>query len=122
MQFVEKLSWIHGTHTFAFGAEYTRQNFNQVGNQFSRGVFTFQANATKDPITGNGGFSFAEFLLGKLFVSTNAAAVANAKFQRNVFHAFIDDNWKVSPKVTLSLGLRYELTPSDKVKIGRAHV
>src|SRR6185295_15513910 len=93
MQFVNKLSWIHGTHTFAFGGEYNRQNYNQLGNQFSRGVFTFQATATRDPITGNGGFSFAEFLLGK------------------VFHAFIDDTWKVTPKLTLSLGLRYELTP-----------
>jgi hypothetical protein len=111
LQFVDKLSWIHGKHTFAFGGEYNRQNFNQVGNQFSRGVFTFQANATTNPANGTGGYSFAEFLLGKLFVSTNAAAVADAKFQRNVFHTFIDDTWKVTPKLTLSLGLRYELTP-----------
>jgi hypothetical protein len=111
LQFVDKLSWIHGKHTFAFGFEYNRQNFNQVGNQFSRGVFTFQANATKNPVDGSGGYSFAEFLLGRLFVSTNAAAVADAKFQRNVFHTFIDDTWKVTPRLTLSLGLRYELTP-----------
>ena len=111
LQFVDKVSWTHGKHSFAFGGEYDRQNFNQVGNQFSRGVFTFQANATKNPVNGSGGFSFAEFLLGRLFVSTNAAAVADAKFQRNVFHAFIDDTWKVTPKLTLSLGLRYELTP-----------
>ena len=111
LQFVDKLSWIHGKHTFAFGGEYSRQNFNQVGNQFSRGVFTFQAGATTNPANGTGGYSFAEFLLGKLFVSTNAAAVADAEFQRNVFHAFIDDTWKVTPKLTLSLGLRYEWTP-----------
>jgi hypothetical protein len=118
LQFVDKLSWIHGKHTFAFGGEYNRQNFNQVGNQFSRGVFTFQANATKNPVDGSGGYSFAEFLLGKLFVSTNAAAVADAKFHRNVFHAFIDDTWKVTPKLTLSLGLRYELTPPFTNSLG----
>src|SRR5436190_4369002 len=111
LQFVDKVSWIHGKHTFGFGFEYDRQNFNQVGNQFSRGVFTFQANATKNPVNGSGGYSFAEFLLGRLVVSTNAAAVADAKFQRNVFHTFIDDTWKVTPKLTLSLDLRYELTP-----------
>ena len=111
LQFIDKLSWVHGKHTFAFGFEYDRQNFNQLGNQFSRGVFTFQPFTTRDPVTGTGGYSFAEFLLGNLFVSTNAAAVANAKFQRNVEHVFIDDTWKVHPKVTLSLGLRYELTP-----------
>jgi hypothetical protein len=111
LQLIDKVSWVHGKHTFAFGGEYSRQNFNQVGNQFSRGVFTFQAGATTNPANGSGGFSFAEFLLGKLFVSTNAAAVANAEFQRNVFHTFVDDTWKVTPKLTLSLGLRYELTP-----------
>lgn len=111
LQFVDKLSWVHGKHAFAFGFEYNRQNYNQIGNQFSRGVFVFQANATKDPVTHTGGYSFAEFLLGDMFQSTNAVAVANAKFQRNVEHAFVDDTWKVTPKLTLSMGLRYELTP-----------
>jgi hypothetical protein len=111
LQFVDKVSWIHGKNAFAFGFEYDRQNFNQLGNQFSRGVFTFQPFATRNPSTGTEGYAFAEFLLGDMFQSTTAAAVANAKFQRNVEHMFIDDTWKVLPKLTLSLGLRYELTP-----------
>src|SRR5436190_2192053 len=111
LQFLDKVSWVHGKHTFAFGFEYDRQNFNQLGNQFSRGVFTFQPFTTRNPVDGSGGYGFAEFLLGNLFVSTNAAAVANAKFQRNVEHMFVDDTWKIRPKLTLSLGLRYELTP-----------
>jgi hypothetical protein len=111
LQFLDKVSWVHGKHTFAFGFEYDRQNFNQLGNQFSRGVFTFQPFTTRNPVGGSGGYAFAEFLLGNLFISTNAAAVANAKFQRNVEHMFIDDTWKIHPKLTLSLGLRYELTP-----------
>ena len=111
LQFLDKLTWVHGKHSFSFGFEYNRQNFNQVGNQFSRGVFTFQALATRNPADNTGGYSFADFLLGNLFQSTNAVAVANAKFQRNVYHMFVDDTWKVLPKLTLSLGLRYELTP-----------
>jgi hypothetical protein len=110
LQFVDKVSWLHGKHSFAFGFEYNRQNYNQIGNQFSRGLFSFQANATRSP-QGTGGNAFAEFLLGDIFTSTNAVAIADAKFQRNVWHAFIDDTWKVSPKLTLALGLRYELTP-----------
>ncbi len=111
LQLVDKLTWIRGKHTVGFGAEYDRQHFNEVGNQFSRGVFTFQANATKNPVDNSGGYAFAEFLLGRMFVSTNAAAVADAKFVRNVFHAFVDDSWKMTSKVTLLLGVRYELTP-----------
>ena len=110
LQFVNKLSWLKGKHSFAFGFEYNRQNYNQIGNQFSRGLFSFQPNATRSP-QNTGGNAFAEFLLGTIFTSTNAVAIADAKFQRNVYHAFIDDTWKVTPKLTLSLGLRYELTP-----------
>ena len=75
----------------------------------SSGVLLNTENTTVGTVIENK--IVTEFLLGRLFVSTNAAAVADAKFQRNVFHAFIDDTWKVTPKLTLSLGLRYELTP-----------
>jgi hypothetical protein len=110
LQLVEKLSWVHGKHALRFGFEYNRQNYNQFGNQFSRGSFTFQPNTTRSA-TGTGGYAFAEFLLGNIFASTNAITIANAKFQRNVEHAFVDDTWKLTPKLTLSLGLRWELTP-----------
>src|SRR4051812_27545020 len=64
LQAADNLSWIHGKHTFRFGFEYTRQNFNQIGNQFSRGQFSFQANATQNlTIPNPGGYAFAEFLL-----------------------------------------------------------
>ncbi len=106
LQFVDKVSWVHGKHTFAFGFEYNRQNYNQVGNQFSRGVFNFQTLPSKDS-----GYAFANFLLGNLFQSQNAVSIADAKFQRNAYHTFVDDTWKLTPKLTLSLGLRYELTP-----------
>ena len=110
LQAVDNLSWTKGKHTIRFGVEYDRQNFNQVGNQFSRGNFVFQPNATQSP-THTGGDAFAEFLLGDLYQSTVAVAIANAQFQRNAAAAFIDDTYKITPKLTLSLGLRYELTP-----------
>jgi hypothetical protein len=110
LQFIDNLSWIHGKHTFRFGAEYQRQNYNQVGNQFSRGQFTFQPNATTSP-TLTGGDAFAEFLLGDLYQSEVAVGIADATFQRNSMAAWVDDTWKFTPKLTLSLGLRYELTP-----------
>jgi len=109
-QVVDNLSWIKGKHTFKFGFEYNRQNFDQYGNQFLRGQFTFSANATQS-LTHTGGDAFAEFLLGDMFQSTVAFQAANAPYQRNFEAAFIDDTWKITPKLTLSLGLRYELTP-----------
>ena len=113
LQFSDKVSWVHGSHTFDFGLEYDRQNYNQVGNQFSRGVFNFQTLPSNDS-----GYAFANFLLGNIFTSQNAVSIANAKFQRNAWAAFIDDTWKMTPKLTWSLGLRYELTPPFNDTLG----
>jgi hypothetical protein len=81
-----------------------------VGNQFSRGQFTFQPNATQSSSL-TGGDAFAEFLLGDLYQSEVAVGIANATFQRNLWSAWVDDTWKITRNLTLSLGLRYELTP-----------
>ena len=96
LQVVDNVSWIKGKHTFRFGFEYNRQNFNQVGNQFSRGNFVFQPNATQSP-SHTGGDAFAEFLLGDLYQSTVAVAIASANFQRNAEAAFVDDTYQLSP-------------------------
>src|SRR5262249_5403528 len=109
-QFIDNVSWNKGKHSFKFGFEYDRQNFNQLGNQYSRGQYTFAPNATRKE-DKTGGSAFAEFLLGDVYQGTVAVAAANALFHRNMEAAFVDDTWKVTPKLTLSLGLRYELTP-----------
>jgi hypothetical protein len=110
LQFIDNVSWNKGKHSFKFGFEYDRQNFNQFGNQYSRGNYAFQPNATFSP-AHTGGDSFAEFLLGDIYQATVAISAANVLFYRNAEAAFVDDTWKVRPKLTVSLGLRYELTP-----------
>src|SRR5204863_1956544 len=89
-QFIDNISWIKGKHSFKFGFEYDRQNFNQIGNQYSRGQYAFSANATQSAAR-TGGDAFAEFLLGDVFQGTIALSVAEVKFQRNTEHAFFDD-------------------------------
>ncbi len=42
----DNLNWVRGKHSISFGFQYERQTFNELGNQFSRGSFTTQANAT----------------------------------------------------------------------------
>jgi hypothetical protein len=117
MQFVNNLSWIKGKHTFKFGFEYQRDNFNTLGNQFLRGQYTFQPNATQS-LTHTGGDAFAEFLLGDMFDSTVAYQDAVANFQRNDFSLYADDTWKITPKLTMSLGLRWELIPPFTDQLG----
>ena len=112
LQFVDSLSIVRGLHSFKVGGEFRRDHYNQVGNQFARGNFTFDGNATKNPaIAGSGGDEFADFLLGQVKRSEAAVAIASAKFIQNSFALYIDDTWKFSPKLTFTMGLRYERTP-----------
>jgi len=118
-QIVDNISYIMGKHSLRFGFEYNRQTFNQLGNQFSRGQFSSDpvstALETKDPTTGNvtltQGDALADFLLGDLYQSTVAVAVANANYVRNVWAFYGDDTYKILPNLSISAGLRYELTP-----------
>ena len=116
-QIVDNISWVKGKHSFGFGFEYNRQTFNQLGNQFSRGQFSAEPLATAlesgtpGSITLSGGDALADFLLGDLYQSTVAVAVANANYVRNVEAFYGDDTYKVLPNLTISAGLRYELTP-----------
>jgi hypothetical protein len=112
-QIVDNVSWVKGRHSLRLGFEYNRQTFNQLGNQFSRGQFSSGPLTTGLYSGGKltGGDPLADFLLGNLQQSTVAVAVANANYVRNVESAFVDDTFKVSPELTMSVGLRYELTP-----------
>jgi hypothetical protein len=111
-QIIDNFSWIRGKHSIRFGGEVRRDNYNQVGNQFARGQFTFDGNATQNPQSaGNTGDSFAEFLLGHTYQAEAAVSIADARFRTTGFALYIDDTWRVSKRVSMNFGLRYELTP-----------
>jgi hypothetical protein len=112
-QIVDNVSWVKGKHSMRFGFEYSRQTFNQLGNQFSRGQFFVKplATAFSNGTSLSGGDALADFLLGDLYQSVVAVAVANANYVRNVQAYYLDDTYKVRPNLTISAGLRYELTP-----------
>jgi Carboxypeptidase regulatory-like domain/TonB dependent receptor len=112
----DNITWVHGKHSLSFGFQYERQTFNELGNQFSRGSFTTQANATAKvsspgKLATKTGSAFADFLLGQLYTSVYAVQIAQADYKRNVEAAYFDDNYKFTPNLTVSAGLRYELTP-----------
>jgi hypothetical protein len=110
-QFINNLSWIRGKHTFKFGGEIRRDEYNQVGNQFARAQFTFDRNATRNPQVNGTGNAFADLLIGQVFQAEAAVQIAQAQFRSTGFAFYVDDTWRVSSKLTLNLGLRYENTP-----------
>ncbi len=116
-QIVDNIGWVRGKHSFRFGFEFNPQTFNQLGNQFSRGQFgsgpfaTALQSGTPGNATLSQGDALADFLLGNLQSSTVAVAVANANYVRKVQSYYFDDTYKILPNLTISAGIRYEITP-----------
>lgn len=107
-----------GKHEFKFGGDYRWVVNFRAGSDFSRrGTFTF--NSTVDTPLGtaidksNGkpatSDAFESFLLGLPSEFQRFEFLGNPKeYEQDVF-AFAQDRWRVTPKLTLSLGLRWEL-------------
>ena len=92
--------WNHGRQEVQFGADYTRQEFNYNTQQDPRGTFGFTGAAT--------GYDFADFLLGIPDTSSIAFGNADKYFRANQYDAFVTDNWRVSPGLTINAGGRWE--------------
>jgi hypothetical protein len=97
----ESLSWLHGKHTVKTGIEYLRLQYLNRSFFQTQGGFTFSGI-----FTGN---SAADFLLGiAQTLSISAPALEQAGKQNNVY-SYVQDDWRISRRLTLNLGLRYEL-------------
>lgn len=125
-QFIDNFNWTVGNKTFRFGAELRWDQYNQIGNQFARGSIAFEANATTQSglagaaaVNGTQGYGFADFLLGYCKRCEVAVALASAQFRAFSQYYYLDYNWKLTPKLTINAGLRYEYTPPWFDKSGR---
>ncbi|MCU0246375.1 MAG: TonB-dependent receptor [Bryobacter sp.] len=107
-QIFNMASYIRGGHTLKFGIE---QRINR-GNNFQRsnpsGNFSFNGNLTNNPQSPTGtGSAYASFLLGEV-ASANVTRHVGAAFHGFSTSLFFNDDWKVSRKLTINLGLRYD--------------
>ena len=109
IQGVDNLSWTIGKHSLRFGGEYRYDKYPQFGNEYTRGAFTYNGYYTANPNTLTGGYSAADFLLGALQQGSMAVSLAQDRFNANSVAAYIDDTYKVTPKLTVTLGLRWEV-------------
>jgi len=111
LQVVDNISWTHRNHSFKFGAEVDRTDFNETGNQYARAQYNFLNKAT--------GYSPADFMLGYVNSTVDAVALAVARFRITSQFYYIQDTWKIRPNVTISYGVRYEYVPawSDRVPL-----
>ncbi|HEX7318289.1 MAG TPA: TonB-dependent receptor [Pyrinomonadaceae bacterium] len=102
--FQDTLSIVKGRHRLKVGGEYKRSQVNFYFNAFSRGQLIFP--------------TFANFLLGQS-VSIIGSGVYDRAFRVNDLAGFVQDDVKLSNRLTLNLGLRYDFFGLPKEKYGR---
>lgn len=108
-EFADTVSKVHGKHSFRFGADIRRDQFTTAGNSFIRGAFSFDGQVTSDPaLASPGGAPAADYLLGINNLFDSALALAQTELRGTSQAYFVDDTWKVTKKLTVSAGLRYE--------------
>jgi outer membrane receptor protein involved in Fe transport len=107
----EDLSYIHGSHTLKFGGAFQSQRANGYGQQdiSGRAGFSFLGTSVPAATSNTSGSSFASFLLGEAQSGrTETNRFVAQLYQYYGFYA--QDDWRVSRRLTLNLGLRYEFT------------
>ena len=112
--FNENLTWIHGRHSMKYGTEIRREQFTIFQPASARGDMSFGSEFTDNPAApGTGGDAFASFLLG-IPDFGEITSLHNVDYHRQIYAVYGLDDIKVTPRLTLNLGLRYELFTTIK--------
>lgn len=101
-------------HTVTFGGDFRRQEFNEFSQQNPRGSFTFTGAATQapggtsaNPVTASGS-DLADFLFGVPDTSAVAYGNPDKYFRQSAYDAYITDDWRLRPELTINAGMRWE--------------
>jgi Carboxypeptidase regulatory-like domain/TonB dependent receptor len=125
IQVTDDLTKIYGQHSFKMGIEFQNVKFSTLQPAYSRGDFEYNNNDksvsyTDIPNVGNGNTGRAQFLLSPIastvhgvdFVGgadqVQASNISKTYDEKKYFATYFQDDWKITPRLTLNLGLRWD--------------
>lgn len=121
-QILDNLKIVHGRHTFSTGFDVRHLLARLYDNYGYAGTLSFGGNFTAADPQGSyfpndkayHGNAFADFLLGDPMgeSSPNPVGSDDLAVHATNWNFFFQDDWRITPKLTLNLGLRYELPPA----------
>jgi hypothetical protein len=113
-QLLDDVTWITGKHTIKAGIEYRYMNYPQTGWAVNTGgSFGFNAystsgyNAAGNNLAGNTGNEFASFILGQVN-NANFSVPFNYMPKNKYFSPWVNDDFKLTPNLTLTFGIRFD--------------
>ena len=115
----DTFTYLHGKHSLKFGAEIRRYRYNTLEPGPKSGDFTFTDRETSLPgfttvhdLDGNTfgtGHGFASLVLGAVNKGSRSIFATEPGYRAGLYAFFAQDDFKVTPKLTLNLGLRWEI-------------
>src|SRR6185312_3325243 len=102
-QFRDDVSWTKGAHQIKMGASWATYRKTQDAFATTQGAFTFDGS-----FTGN---DFADYLLGFSQAYTEDAVKITGQWNNVSYASYIQDNWRATHRLTLTLGLRWDGAP-----------
>ncbi len=106
---LDSVTKIVGNHALKAGVSFQSVRFSTLQPQQSRGTYTYNGQYTSSPKLSNpGGYGVADFLIDQQY----SAGLSNETTNGDAFWydaAFVQDDWRISPKLTLNLGVRWDM-------------
>jgi Carboxypeptidase regulatory-like domain/TonB-dependent Receptor Plug Domain len=120
-QVVDDLSKVYGSHGFKMGIEYQHVVFNTLQPAYSHGQYDFNGSFTDIPSNNSNTTGIAQFILPPTAATVpggvdfsggsddvQASNINKTYDERAYFAAYFQDDWKITPTLTLNLGLRWD--------------